>query len=128
SPPDRSEPSPSALFAGALSPGGAPQAADRTWPVHGRCGRDSAPCRSAELNPGHVTRCYLPVFEAARRPPSCRGIPSPLVPLCHLAAQALPGLREHVAEDPDDLVELGRARDERRRDLHDGIAAARGIP
>ena len=45
-----------------------------------------------------------------------------------LAGSAQPPLRlgEHVAEDADDLVHLGLGRDERRRDLHDGVAAVVG--
>jgi SAM-dependent methyltransferase len=38
----------------------------------------------------------------------------------------VPRLREHVAEDRDDLVELALARDERRRELDDGLAPVVG--
>ena len=43
-------------------------------------------------------------------------------PSCH----QLPGLGEDVAEDAGDLVELPRARDERRRDLDHRVAAVVG--
>src|SRR3954452_3215383 len=58
---------------------------------------------------------------AARDTAGDRPLPCP-----KRSVHAVPGLAQHVAEDPDELVELRLLRDERRRDLDDGVAAIVG--
>src|SRR5262245_59345077 len=104
------------------------------WPgTSGSFGSGSSPSttwRSVRQTPqaSTATSTWPSPGSGAGSTASRRGVPgrSSTSACIGLAGDPLSGLLEHLAEDRDDLVELGLLRDERRRDLDDGIAAVVG--